>query len=88
MKRVINTTFLYDLNSGAGAGTVPEWGMHCALFTGSLRATLTVHTLLCTIPSNQGKETLLRAAEIPMGRRWMEEADKICVQQGYITASH
>lgn len=49
LKRVINTTFLYDLNLGAGPDTVPEWGMHWALFTGSLRATLTVHTLCFAI---------------------------------------
>lgn len=45
MKKVIATTFLYDLNLGVGPGTVPEWDMYCALFTGSLRAILTVHPL-------------------------------------------
>lgn len=45
MKKIITTTFLYDLNLGVGPGIVAEWGMYCALFTGSLRAILTVHTL-------------------------------------------
>lgn len=49
--------------------------------------------LLCTCSALQysfklGKRNPLRAAEMPMGRRQKKEFDKICVQQGYIRASH
>lgn len=49
---------------------------------------LTVHTLCYAVFLQTREKKPLRAAEMPMGRRQMEEVDKICVQQGYIRASH